>query len=160
LPVLAKIGSCLPCPPVATKHIVENTGDSGEGSLRQCIKEACAGDTIAFSASISGDTIMVMGAEIAIGKNLIILGPGKNLLVINGNGNSRLFNIGADTELTLSGLTLTNGFSLTDGGAILNDGVLRLRDISLKDNFEGVNRKGLTNTAELVIDEGTVELNQ
>src|SRR5262249_56837783 len=50
--------------------------------------------------------------EVAIDKNLTIQGPAASLLTISGNNAVRVFNIGSVTpaiDVTLSGLTLTNG---------------------------------------------------
>lgn len=111
----------------AATLLVANTNDSGAGSLRQAIKNSFSGDTIIFSNSVTG-TILLTSGELYITNNVTIVGPGANLLAINGNAASRVFEIfGAqgNATVTISGLTITNGLasgSLTidgEGGGIL-----------------------------------------
>ena len=39
----------------AETHTVRNTDDSGDGSLRQALKEAADGDTIVFASDVHGE---------------------------------------------------------------------------------------------------------
>src|SRR6185295_12929216 len=64
------------CPAVP---IVTTTADSGSGSLRQAIVDACAVDTITFAPGI-GPSIDLMSGELVIDKDLTITGPGAKLL--------------------------------------------------------------------------------
>ena len=98
---------------------VTNTTDNDPGSLRQAIAAAASGDTINFDAALNGQTITLTSGELLINKNLTITGPGANLLAINGNATSRVFYISSG-DVTISGLTITNG-TAAGGGGILND---------------------------------------
>jgi len=110
---------------------VINTNDMGAGSLRQAILDANgtdATDTIAFAASLIGQTITLTGGEIAITENTIIKGsaPGKDLVTISGNNASRIFNIDDSTpgllNVSISGLAFVNGDAgAGDGGAIYTE---------------------------------------
>jgi hypothetical protein len=101
---------------------VTNFRDSGLGSLRAEIALAQDGDTINFSPSLLGKTIILTSGEIAIDIGLTIHGLGASSLAISGNNAGRIFNIGPDSSgVTISGLTLMNGRS-AEGGAILDDG--------------------------------------
>jgi hypothetical protein len=72
---------------------------------------------------------ITLSTELAIDKNLTIQGPGAAALTISGNNSVRVFNIGSVTpaiDVTLSGLTLTNGKAplvegQTIGGCIFNN---------------------------------------
>jgi hypothetical protein len=64
-----------PCP----STIVTNGGDSGAGSLRQIIANACPGSTITFQSGVS--TVTLTTAELAINKNLTIDG-GSSLVTV------------------------------------------------------------------------------
>ena len=102
---------------------VINTSDSGAGSLRQAISDSSSGDTINFNSSLNGQTITLTSGELLINKNLTITGPGANLLAINGNAAGRVFEITSGIDVTISGLTITNGNSGGDyGGGIYNLG--------------------------------------
>ena len=116
--------------------IVENSNDSGMGSLRQTIANATAGDTIKFDMSLNHVTspITLTSGELDITQNLTIVGPGAASLTISGNTNSsRTFDVSTDVIATISGLTMTAGASAT-GGAILKAGTLKVADDVLYEN--------------------------
>ena len=100
--------------------VVTTNADSGGGSLRDAIANACDGSTITFANTVLSP--IILSAELAIDKNLTIQGPAASLLTISGNNAVRVFNIGSVTpaiDVTLSGLTLTNGKApLVDGQTI------------------------------------------
>jgi len=115
---------------------VTSAADSGAGSLRAEIAAANPGDTINFASSLNGQTITLTSGELVLNKSLTIQGPGAGQLAISGgtpplrgyNPNaSRVFEvIGSNTNVSLSGLTITNGngrgFDSGFGGGILNYG--------------------------------------
>ena len=111
-----------PCGP----QLVANSSDSGAGSLRDAIANACAGDTITFDMSPGHVTtpITLTSGELVIDKGLTIQGPGMNLLTISGNNASRIFNVtvASPGAVTLSGLTLANGNLASGNGAGINNG--------------------------------------
>jgi hypothetical protein len=67
---------------------VLNALDSGAGSLRDTIKAASSGDTIAFAPSLNYQTITLTSGELAISKSLDIAGPGAGSLAISGNNHT------------------------------------------------------------------------
>src|SRR5262245_24680502 len=111
----------------AMNPVVVNSNDSGAGSLRQAILDACDGCTITLANTVLSP--IILSAELAIDKNLTIQGPAASLLTISGNHSVRLFNIGSVTraiDVTHSRLTLTNGKAplvdgQTIGGCIFNN---------------------------------------
>ena len=115
--------------------MVENSNESGMGSLRQTIANATAGDTIEFDMSLNHVTspITLTSGELDIAKNLTIEGPGAASLTISGNNASRVFHVSTGVSATISGLTMTSGVSAT-GGAILNAGTLKVADDVFYDN--------------------------
>src|SRR5262249_13158752 len=64
---------------------VLNTNDAGTGSLRQAIVMAAPGDSILFATGVSG-TISLTSSELAISKNLTILGPAAPGVTLSGVG--------------------------------------------------------------------------
>src|SRR5437870_2586206 len=91
----------------ATTIFVTNTNDSGPGSLRDAVASATDGDTIDMSG-IAG-TIILTSGELLVTNSVDIISPGPNLLAVNGNAASRVFHIGSNTVVSISGLTVTNG---------------------------------------------------
>ena len=67
--------ACMAAPIVVTAN-----QDSGAGSLRQAIVDACPGNTITFSGVVS--PIGLTGGQLTIDKSLTITGPGSNLLTV------------------------------------------------------------------------------
>src|SRR5258705_7644649 len=114
---------CLIAPSTQAATItVTNTNDSGAGSLRQALADAVNGDTINFNSSLNGQTIMLTNGELIVTTNVAINGPGANMLAVDANHASRLFYIAAGKDVTISGLTISNGKVISDyGGGIYND---------------------------------------
>jgi predicted outer membrane repeat protein len=99
---------------------VTNNLDGGTGSLRAEIAAARSGDTIVFAASLNGQTITLNSGELLINKNVTIDGPGAGNLTISGNNASRVFEVAKTLRnVTLSGLTISDGGGVVQGGAIL-----------------------------------------
>ena len=83
--------------------LVNNTNDSGAGSLRQAVADANASATpltIVFSIPSTDSgcpggvcTITLTSGELLLSQNMAIQGPGTGLLTISGNNSSRVFNI-------------------------------------------------------------------
>jgi hypothetical protein len=103
---------------------VTNTTDSGGGSLRQALADAVDGDTINFNSSLNGQTITLTSGELLVDKSVTISGPGANTLAVDANHASRVFDIASGTDVTISGLTISNGSAPLPsyyGGGIYND---------------------------------------
>jgi hypothetical protein len=165
----------------ASAQVVNNSADSGPGTLRSAITNAASGAVITFDPSLSGVTI-TLGNTLTINTNLTIDAsalPGG--LQINGNGSVQVFNVASNTLVFLNSLTITNGNgngvaggglgggiynggtltltncilsgnSATFGGGIYNDGTLTLNNCILSGN-SATNGGGIYNS-------GTVTMNQ
>ena len=101
---------------------VTNTNDSGPGSLRQALQDAADGDTINFSSSLNGQTITLTSGQLLVSKSVAISGPGATTLAVNGSHLGRILRTAPGIDVTLSGLTITNGAVTSDfAGGIYND---------------------------------------
>ena len=130
---------------------VTNNLDSGRGSLRYEIAHAQNKDTIVFAPSLDGQTITLSSGELDISaKSLTINGPGANQLTVSGGHNSRVFEVAGTSSVTLSGLTISNGYSVV-GGAILNAGTLTVTGCSVSDNYATNFGGGICNTGTLTV---------
>jgi hypothetical protein len=101
---------------------VTNTNDKGPGSLRDTITNAKSGDTIVFAPSLDGQTITLISDQLTINNSLDIEGPGAGLLTISGNNRNRIFSINEGLNVTIDGLTLTQGRAVGGQGQGLLDG--------------------------------------
>ena len=126
-----------------------------DGTLRGEIAVAKSGDTIVFAPSLDGKTITLgYGSyhdQLEINKNLTIQGPGAGLLAIYGRNMSRVFQVDAGANVTISGLKIGGGDGVASyytgnagwptsasydgcGGGILNLGTLALSGCTVAAN--------------------------
>ena len=102
---------------------VTTTNDDGPGSLRQALADVVDGDTINFHSSVNGQRITLTSGELLVHKSVTISGPGANTLAVDANHASRVFYVASGKNVSISGLTITNGSAPTPyfGGGIYND---------------------------------------
>jgi N-acetylneuraminic acid mutarotase len=145
-----------PCP---GGYAVCNTNDTGIGSLRQAILNASSGDTINFAPSVT--TVNLTRDELVIDKNLTIAGPGANRLTVQRSTNApgfRIFNISSSTAIvSISGITISDGYTSDSGGGIRSAGVLTLTDCTISDNFSGT-FAGFSEGGGVLNDHGTMTI--
>ncbi|MEL7533702.1 MAG: T9SS type A sorting domain-containing protein [Bacteroidota bacterium] len=116
-------------------NLVSTTADAGPGSLRSVLLGAEDGSTISFAPALQGDTIR-LNSELQICANLIIEGPGADLLAISGEDSTRILRIMPGNEVSISGLSFARGREpVGDGGAVYVDGSLRLSNCDFNHNF-------------------------
>ena len=126
----------------AATFTVTTTTDSGTGSLRDALDQAnrnVGADTITFAAGLSGTIVLSSGA-IDIFDAVTINGPGATRLRVSGNNASRIFRIGPTEPgnvfaTTINGLSLTDGNSADEGGAVfVDDSDLTIGNCVFRDN--------------------------
>src|SRR5262249_31845194 len=106
----------------ATTILVTNTNDNGPGSLRQALAEANDGD-IVDATGVSG--VITLGTGVLlVNKSVTINGPGANLLAVDGNAASAVFQLNATGPANISDLTIRNGQSNFGGGILINGGAV------------------------------------
>ena len=122
----------------ATIIPVTNTNDSGPGSLRQAIVNANDGDTI-DATGISG-AIMLTSGVLLVDRSVTINGAGADILAVDGNTVSRVFQIASDQTVTISGFTIRNGHAGTTGGGIDNESAstVTVTNCTLSGNIAGL----------------------
>ena len=111
--------------------VVTNVNDSGSGSLRDAIANSSGGDTITFADDVTG--AILLSSELLFDKDMIIEGPGADVLALDEQGTTRVLKITSGT-VDISGLTMMNGNSNDDGGSILNAGILTLTNSTVSGN--------------------------
>lgn len=147
--------STVATPPLSfctTDPVVVNNLDSGAGSLRQAIIEACADSTITFNMATVTSPITLTSGELVISQNLTITGPGSNVLTVARSSapatpQFRIFHTFANANI--SGLTITNGHAPDginggavgqfgeNGGGIRNLATLTMSDVRVIGNRAG-----------------------
>ncbi|GAL87631.1 FG-GAP repeat-containing protein [Sporocytophaga myxococcoides] len=128
----------------AAKITVTNSSDNLVGGLRFAIANAAAGDTIGFAPSLVGGIISISPTVILINKNLTIIGPGSDkLMLTNHRTNALVFIVEDGVNVFMSGIQIEgsgddevpmqNGLS----GAIYNKGNLTIEDAVFYSNYIG-----------------------
>ncbi|RPJ26487.1 MAG: glycosyl hydrolase family protein, partial [Chloroflexi bacterium] len=147
---------------LASTITVTTTSDSGPGSLRQVIAEAASGDTIAFDPSLAGQTI-TLASNLVIDKDLTIDGSGLSPQVTVSGGNVAHLEISGATEptVTISDLTIADGYTSGSGGAISSSitGNLIVINSTLRNNH-AVGDGGAIASYQLTLKNTTVYQNQ
>lgn len=111
--------------------VVTNTNDSGAGSLREMLAIAQAGDVITFDSAVSG-TILLTTGPLSVVQAITIIGPATAVLTISGNHTFQILN--SPTSLTLTNLTLADGYTTGDGGGLQITGTAVLTNVRFINN--------------------------
>jgi hypothetical protein len=149
-------------PARAAEFSVSTTGDSGPGSLRQAVLSA--------NGTPGADTITVVTAgTVSLGSSLpdlsddvTISGPGANTFAVARGAAMpfRLFTVDPGVSATIAGLGLSGGDAggaSSGGGAVLNQGVLALRNVKVTGNTAAVEGGGVSSRdATLSIEGSTI----
>ena len=136
-----------------TDPVVAGVLDSGPGSLRQAVIDACAGSIITFSASMPPEVLLTTG-QIVIDKNLTIQGPGADRLTVRNGASSRIFQVNTGVTATISGLTIEDG---TNGG-ISNAGTVTVADCVIRGNKgSGIQNSGNLTVVNSVLSDNEAE---
>lgn len=112
--------------------VVTNTNDSGAGSLREVLAIAQAGDVITFDSAVSG-TILLTTGPLSVVQAITIIGPATAVLTISGNHTFQILN--SPTSLTLTNLTLADGYTTGDGGGLQITGTAVLTNVRFINNM-------------------------
>ncbi len=136
----------------------DNPSDSGDGaiSLREALRDAKAtGEfrTITFAPSLNGQTITLGGTDLDIvNQEVAISAKGLSAgVTVSGDKQSRIFDVGVSSVLSLSCIHLRDGDAPAGGspgnlgGAILNRGVVNLTDCRIYNNTANNTGGGINN---------------
>ncbi len=140
--------------------VVTNTNDDGPGSLRAAVGQANGhpGSTITFSLPYPA-TITLTSGELDLESDVTITGPGADKLSISGDGETFIFYIGEATA-TISGVTITDGYSYDDGGGVYNDGILLLRNSQVSGCYSEGHGGGIVNYYQLTLENCSISHNE
>ncbi|MBW4687540.1 MAG: type I secretion C-terminal target domain-containing protein [Komarekiella atlantica HA4396-MV6] len=119
--------------------IVQNANDQGAGSLRNALAQAKDGDVIAFASGLANKTIKLTSGELSVKSDVTINGAAAKNLTISGNDKSRVFFTAYGTDVTLKNLTITDGYSRGQGGAVRvsSNSELTVDNVQFKNNVGG-----------------------
>jgi hypothetical protein len=133
------------------RSAVTLSNTAGEGLIT--VDTSQFGGSAPFTATLTNGVLVLTG-------NISIAGPSTNPpLTISGGDASAIFQVNSGAVVTISALTLMNGFSEADGGAISNAGTLTLANIQVVNNQTQTNGGGIANTGTLTITDSQVSDN-
>jgi CSLREA domain-containing protein len=134
-------------------------GTDGECTLREAITSAntdtSSGTATGECTAGSGDdvievgvmgTVNLTGALPPLSSTIEIEGPGSAQFTVRRNtgGDYRIFRVGSGAEVSLSGMTMTNG-NTDDAGGIMNRATLTITDSTISANTAQLTRGGIFN---------------
>ncbi|MEM9548417.1 MAG: fibronectin type III domain-containing protein [Bacteroidota bacterium] len=120
---------------------VMNTDDDGWGSLRRTVLCADPGETIVLDPGVFSQNFAAL-TPIMIDKN-VVLNPGVgNEIILYTSATGPVFQITNTGQLELDFVNIFSG-TLEYGGAIVNDGVLILNNVSVFENEENTDVESL-----------------
>jgi beta-glucanase (GH16 family) len=112
--------------PPPTELSVTSSSDSGDGSLRQALEDIAIGGTISFDPALAGSTIWLTSGPLVPGGDVAIDASAAPGLLIDGGSADRVLIVDAGLTVSVSNLTMTNGFGFQLAGCVLNNGDLAL----------------------------------
>jgi hypothetical protein len=144
---------------------VTNTNDSGTGSLREAL--ATAKDSDVIDATHVAGAITLTTGVLLVERSVTINGGGANVLALDGNASSRVFQINSGNTATISGLTIRNGHDDTLGGGINIEAgaTLTVTNSTVRGNSAGsvgnpeVEGGGILNSGTLIVSNSTISGN-
>ena len=153
-------------PVVHAANITVNTTiddkDDSNCSLREAVQSAntnlayggCSAgsghDVIQFT--LSTPIVLTLTSEILIENDpLTISGPGVDQFTINGNHTTRLFDITPNAAVTLTDMTLQNGFTTQSGGAVRSESPLTINNAVLVNNRAGADGGAIDTDNDLTL---------
>ena len=139
-----KVGPAAQATVTVTKTAdTDGTCTANDCSLREALKTVDVGGTIDFAVT---GTITLANGQLVIDQDVTIEGPRAGDLSVSGNNVTRVLFVDQGTTVEISGLSIANGNSASDGsgGAIRNRGDLRLANVTIANNRDG----GISNEAQ------------
>ncbi len=125
---------------------VRNTADSGLFSLRDAINCAPEGGKVQIEYPVFNQTI-VLTTPINIDKNIAISGfPSKNVTVSGAGFLGSVFSIAPGKSVTLNGFRINCSQGGNNGRCLLNQGILTLDNMELKDINGSIGGSSLFNS--------------
>ncbi len=125
----------IPVPP-ATSLVVTNLDDSGPGSLREALSLIADGGTITFDPGLAGGTLALTSGQLTIDRSVTVDASAAAPVTISAGGASRVVEVGAGIDVSISDVVITDGVAAPQGGGILNSGQLSLDRVVVTGNLE------------------------
>lgn len=144
---------------VCPSTVVTNGNDSGAGSLRDILANACEPSTVTFQAGVT--TVTLTSAQLLLNKDVTING-GTGVTVARssagGTPNFRIFTIASGKTVNMSALRISNGNHPVQAGGVENNGTLSLNNVEISGN-RAPQSGGIQNNNVLTLSNSTISGN-
>ena len=121
-----------PVPP-PTAVTATSAANSGPGSLRASIDRVADGGTVSVDPSLAGETVSLSG-PIVVTKDVTIDAAAAPGFTLDGQGVDRVLVVDPGAAVTVTDMTMRNGYGFQLAGGILNNGDLTLERVTVVDN--------------------------
>ncbi|HJQ32801.1 MAG TPA: hypothetical protein VJ866_11505, partial [Pyrinomonadaceae bacterium] len=148
------LANARPCA-LVVNTTADPSGASGTVSLREAVRDICAGGTVSFD--LPADSLITLASELALTRNINLNGP-SNRLTLSGGGAARVFDVNSGAVAYVSDLNVTGG-AANSGGAIQNSGTLTLVGVSLYGNISTGGGGAVRNDGTLALVNSTLSGN-
>lgn len=119
--------------PPPTEMTVTSADNAGPGTLRDALDTIAEGGTITLDPSLADATLQLTGPLVPrVG--VTIDGSAAEGVTLDGGGSDRVLVIDAGLDVTLTDVTVTDGYGYQLGGGILNNGDLTLERVAVTGN--------------------------
>ena len=128
------------------------------------LADACTIPAAITDATVSGDTINLAGGTYALSESLPVSLTGSLIFqaeagatpVLNGQGTTQVMTIAAGSNVSLMGVNVENGHSLSGGGGIYNNGTLFIEGSTISGNTDATSASssagaGLSNAGQATV---------
>src|SRR5678815_3718311 len=135
----------------AATFTVTSTADTGSGTLRQALLDASDGDVIEVALAGCPCVITLYSGSLQTSRSVNIIGPGADMLTLDGNGGvgidpARRLILETGGTLYLEGITFANS-----GTGIFNSGNLYLKNVAIRDHHSTGTGGGISNLGYLTV---------
>ncbi|RPF50200.1 putative outer membrane repeat protein [Methanobrevibacter gottschalkii DSM 11977] len=112
-------------------NVTENATNEDFQAIQILIDNANPGDSI----YLENKTYQGSGSPIIVNKSVNVYGVDSSKTILDASNKSSIFLISKDVKVNFNGLTLTNGYNETKGGAIYNLGILNITNSKISSNY-------------------------
>ena len=119
-----------------TELVVKNTNNDCIASLRWCIDNSEAGDTITFDPTVfTGGQVIMLGSQLDVTQNLTIQGPTAGVEIKVNDYYRHFYSTTPNITLKLQNMTLTGRGTNPGGGVYVNNGTLNMESCTVRDCY-------------------------
>ncbi|GAB2691825.1 hypothetical protein GCM10027194_27830 [Thalassiella azotivora] len=119
--------------PAPESVVVGTLADAGRGSLRDALETVAPGGVVTFDPGLAGGTVELT-RPLAVADDVVVDASAAPGLTLSGQDRTRVLEVAAGAQVSVSHLRMTDGHGVERAGAVLNHGSLVLDHVRLTGN--------------------------